>query len=77
MTRSVRRGGMDVQLAELSAERQMLFLRQMLIPEEDHGVFRQRAVDLVLLAIGQRLARSTPLISAPMIGVSLSTPMVS
>ena len=46
----VRRGGMDVQLAEVAAERQMLLLRQMLVAEEDHEVLGQRAMDFVHLS---------------------------
>jgi energy-converting hydrogenase Eha subunit G len=46
-----RRRGMDVQLAELAAEGQVLILRQMLVAEEDHQVLGQRAVDLVHLAV--------------------------
>ena len=75
--RLVRRRGMDVQVAEQAAERHVLLGRDLLVAEEDDAVLRQRAVDLVLLAVGQAAARSMPPISAPMIGVSLSTVMVS
>ena len=72
------RAGMDVQIAELAAEGEMLLRRDVLVAEEDHEVFGQRAMDLVHGAVGQaRRPRSTPEISAPMIGVSFSTPMVS
>ena len=47
---------MGVQVAEQPAERQVLVLRDVLVAEEDHQVLGQRAVDLVLLAIGERLA---------------------
>ena len=69
---------MDVQLAEQPAEGEMLLRRDVLVAEEDDEVFGQRPVDFVELR-GSRAdrARFTPLISAPMIGVSLSTPMVS
>ena len=43
----VRRGGMDVQFAELAAEGQMLLRGDVLVAEEDHEVFGERAVDLV------------------------------
>jgi hypothetical protein len=45
---------MDVQFAEVAAERQMLLRRQMLIAEEDHGVLGQCSVDLVHLAVRGR-----------------------
>ena len=75
-------GGMDVQFAEFSAEGEMLFRGDVLVAEKDHEMFGQRAVDLVDLAVGARSPEtsspiSTPDISAPMIGVSFSTPMVS
>ena len=73
---------MDVQLAELAAEGEMLLRRDVLVAEEDHEVFGERTMDFVHLAVGARvirdeLAESTPEISAPMIGVSFSTVMVS
>ena len=76
------RGRMNVQLAELAAEGEMLVRRDVLVAEEDHEIFGERAMDLVHLAVGARssetsLPISTPEISAPMIGVSFSTPMVS
>ena len=75
------RGGMDVQFAELAPEGEMLLRRDVLVAKEDHEIFGQRAVDLVHGAVGAivetSLPRSTPEISAPMIGVSFSTPMVS
>ena len=69
---------MDVQFAEQPAEGEMLLRRDVLVAEEDDEVLGQRAVDLVERAGWTAArARSTPLISAPMIGVSLSTPIVS
>ena len=47
---------MNVQLAEQAAERHVLLGRQHLVAKEDHEVFRQRAMNLVLLTVGQRLA---------------------
>ena len=57
LARLVRRGGMDVQLAEQPAEGDVLVGRDVLVAEEDDAVLGQRAVDLVLLAVRQRLAR--------------------
>ena len=51
------RGGMDVQFAELAAEGEMLLRRDVLVAEEDHEVFGERAMDLVHLAIGPRIFR--------------------
>src|SRR2546430_7375953 len=48
------RGGMDMQLAELAAEGEMLVWGDVLIPEEDHEIFGQRAVDLVHGPVGER-----------------------
>ena len=42
---------MDVQLAELAAEGEMLLRRDRLVAEEDHEIFRERAMDLVHLAV--------------------------
>src|SRR6266566_1712324 len=50
----MRRGGMDMQLAELAAEGEMLLWGDVLIPEEDHEIFGQRAVDLVHGPVGER-----------------------
>ena len=54
MARFVWRRGMDVQLAELAAEFQVLLLRDVLVAEEDHEVFGERAMDLVHGAVRQR-----------------------
>ena len=43
-----------MQLAEQPAEGQMLLRRDVLIAEEDHDVFRERSMDLVHRAVGQR-----------------------
>ena len=51
----MRRGGMDVQVAELAAEGEMLLRRDVLVAEEDDEVFGQRAMDLVHLAVGARI----------------------
>ena len=40
---------MDVQVAELAAERQMLLWRDVLVAEEDNEIFGKRAMDLVHL----------------------------
>src|SRR3954467_4287404 len=48
------RGGMDVQIAELAAEGEMLLRGDVLVAEEDHEVFGKRAMDLVHGAVGQR-----------------------
>src|SRR6476619_3520108 len=48
------RSGMDVQLTEQPAKGQMLLRRDVLIAEEDHDVFRQRSMDLIYCAVGQR-----------------------
>ena len=63
----------DVQFAELAAEIEVLLRREMLVAEEDHQVFGQRAMDLVHLPVADGVRRSTSPISAPMIGVNLST----
>src|SRR5437773_788348 len=47
---------MYVQLAELAAEGEMLLRRDVLVAEEDHEVFGERAMDLVHLAVGTALA---------------------
>ena len=62
---------MDVQFAEQAAEGEMLLRRDVLVAEEDDEIFGERAVDFVH-ASGSiaGLPRSTPPISAPMIGVS-------
>ena len=41
------RGGMNVQFAELAAEGEMLLRRDVLVAEEDHEIFGERAMDLV------------------------------
>ena len=53
--RLVRRGGVDVQLAEQPAEGEVLVGRDVLVAEEDDEVLGERAVDLVQLAVRQRL----------------------
>ncbi len=55
LARLVRRGRMDVQLAEQPAESQMLLRRDVLVAEEDDDVLGQRPVDLVHRPVGQRL----------------------
>ena len=52
----MRRGGMDVQVAEFSAEGEMLLRRDVLVTEEDHQIFGERTMDLVHLAVGRRFA---------------------
>jgi hypothetical protein len=49
-----------IQGAEVTPERQMLFLRQVLVAEEDHAVFGQRPVDFIQLMIGQRRRQIHP-----------------
>ena len=56
LARLVRRRRMHMQLAEQPAEGQVLVGRDVLVAEEDHEVLGQRAMDLVLLAVGERLA---------------------
>ena len=56
LARLVRRGGMDVQLAEQPAEGQVLVGRDVLVAEEDDAVLGQRPVQLVVLAVAERLA---------------------
>jgi hypothetical protein len=52
----MRRGGMNVQIAEFSAEGEMLLRRYVLVAEEDHEIFGERAMDLVHLPVGRRIA---------------------
>jgi hypothetical protein len=56
MARLVRRRGVQVQLAELPAEIEVLVLRHVLVAEEDDEVLGQRPVDLVHLPVGDRPA---------------------
>src|SRR5882672_4703143 len=56
----MRGGGMDMQLAELAAEGEMLLRRDMLVAEEDHEVLGKRAVDFVHRPIGQRAREIDP-----------------
>jgi hypothetical protein len=51
---------MHVQIAELAAEGEMLVGADVLIAEEDHEVFGERAMDLVHLAVGGRIAVDQP-----------------
>src|SRR5262249_6588869 len=53
--RRMRRGRMKVQLAEATAEIEMLLLADMLVAEEDHQVFSQRAMDLLECLVAKRL----------------------
>src|SRR5262245_12144282 len=53
----MRSGRMDMEIAEPPAECQMLLRRESLIPEEDDEVLCQRTMELVELAIGERLAQ--------------------
>lgn len=78
----MRRGGMEMQLAELAAEGEMLFRRDLLIAEEDDEVFGERAMDLVHLPVGAGIVRDELAdIDAGYFrtddGVSFSTAMVS
>ena len=41
-----------MQVAELAAEGEMLLRADVLVAEEDHEVFGERAMDLVHLAVG-------------------------
>ena len=45
-----------MQLAEQAAEGQVLVGRDVLVAEEDHEVLGERAMDLVHLAVGARIA---------------------
>ena len=56
----MRRCGMDMQITELAAEGEMLLRRDVLVAEEDHKVFRERAMDFVHLAVGARVIRHQP-----------------
>ena len=56
VARLVRRRGVQVQLAELPAEIEVLLLGHVLVAEEDDQVLGQRAVDLVHLPVGDRAA---------------------
>ena len=49
--------GMNVQLAEFPAEGEMLLRRDVLVAEEDHEIFGERAMDLVHGPVGQRAER--------------------
>ena len=51
----MRRCGMNVQLAEFAAEGEMLLRRDVLVAEEDHEIFGERAMDLVHLVVGARV----------------------
>src|SRR5262249_62163968 len=42
---------MDMQLAEVASEREMLLWRDRLVAKEDHEVFGERAMDLVHLPV--------------------------
>ena len=53
----VGRCGMHMQFAELAAEGEMLVRADVLVAEEDHEIFGERAVDLVHLAIGAGVVR--------------------
>jgi len=68
---------MDVQVAEQPAERQVLVGRDVLVAEEDDAVLGQRTMDLVVLAVRQRLAEVEAGDLRADNGVSLSTVMVS
>ena len=46
--------GMNVQVAEPAAEGQMLVRRDVLVAEEDHEVFGERAMDFVHRPVRQR-----------------------
>ncbi len=69
---------MDVQVAEQPAEGQVLVGRDMLVAEEDDASSRPaRDASSSCWRLDSGWLRSMPPISAPMIGVSLSTVMVS
>src|SRR6476469_1440617 len=53
----MRGGRMDVQIAELAPEGEMLGRGEVLIPEEDHEIFGERAMDFVHLAVRTRFVR--------------------
>ena len=55
MARLVRRGGMDVQLAEAATEVEVLLVADVLVAEEDHQVLRQRAMDFLERLVAERL----------------------
>ena len=76
LARRMRRRRVDVQLAKAAPELEVRFLTDAPIAEEDQQVFGQRPMDFVGRQFAQGLERSTPPISAPMIGVSLSTLIV-
>ena len=46
-----------MQFAELAAEGEMLVRADVLVAEEDHEIFGERAMDFVHLAIGARVVR--------------------
>src|ERR1022692_3998875 len=46
---------MNMQFAELAAEGEMLVRGDVLIPEEDHEIFGERAMDLIHLAVRGRV----------------------
>ena len=48
---------MNMQLAELAAEGEMLLGADVLVAKEDHEIFGERAVDFVHLAVGTRFVR--------------------
>ena len=51
------RGRVNMQLAEFAAEGEMLVGADVLVAEEDHEIFGERAVDLVHLPVGARIVR--------------------
>src|ERR1700739_4156217 len=55
MAGRVWRGRVDVQLAELATEVEMLLFRDILVAEEDHQVLCQRAVDFLERLVAQWL----------------------
>ena len=57
VARRVRGRWMDVQLAKISPEGEVLFRRQVLIAEENDRIFRQCAMDFVHLPVRQRFAQ--------------------
>src|ERR1700753_2985718 len=56
----MRRRRVNMQLAELAAEGQMLLRRDVLVAKEDHEVFGERAVNLVHLTIGAPVPGDQP-----------------
>jgi hypothetical protein len=52
---------MKVKIAKEAAEGEVLLLGQVLVAKEDHGVFGQRAMDLVERPVTERLRQVDPI----------------